>query len=446
MRDVILVSAVLIAALIGFRRPAFGILTFAFLGFFNPSAYMWSFGRTLPLSQIVAISTILGLLMSSERKRLPKQRETFILILLWGTFAFSSIFAFYPEEAYKRLIGVSKILFMIVMAMVVINDEERLHSLVRVVGYSLGFYGLKGGIFAVLSGGGYIVYGPEDSFLEANNSIGLALVMNIPVLLYLLKTERQKWLRWILRAMLLFSYPAIVCTYSRGAWLGMVMVTILGVLKSRRKFIMVAMAGFVGIILQGVGSQIAPDRLVQRYDQLVDYKDESSAESRFWNWEFCRRIGMARPLTGGGFNFSSIENYERFYPEFVERWPGKQWTCHSMWLTVFGEHGFPGAILWLALLGCCFLSLRQIRAYGRASPERSNYVGYADMIQSSMVAFFVVGTFLDAAYFDLFYYLVAFVVILKELMAPAMQEMISFARVNALGVATPFQRQLEVKR
>src|SRR5262245_55448793 len=323
MRDTILVSAVFIAALIGFRRPAFGMLTFAFLGFFNPPAYMWSFGRTLPLSQVVAISTILGVFLSSGRKMLPNQRETWILILLWGTFAFSSIFAFYPDEAYRRLIGVSKILLMIVLAMVVIISEERLHSLVRVIGYSLGFYGLKGGIFAVLSGGGYIVYGPEESFLEANNSIGLALVMNIPVLLYLLKTERQKWLRWLLKGMLLFSYPAIVCTYSWWAWLGMVMVTILSVLKSRRKFLTVAFAGLVAVILQNVVPQIAPDRLAHRYDQLVDYKDEGSAQSRFWNWEFCRRIGMARPLTGGGFNFSSIENYERFYPEFLMQWPDK---------------------------------------------------------------------------------------------------------------------------
>jgi len=266
--------------------------------------------------------------------------------------------------------------------------------------------------------------------------------MNIPVLLYLLKTERQKWFRWILKAMLLFSYPAIVCTYSRGAWLGMIMVTILSLLKSRQKFIMVGMAGLLGVILQSVVPQIAPDRLVNRYDQLIEYKDESSAQSRFWNWEFCRRIGMARPLTGGGFNFTSIENYQRYYPEFLERWPGTQWTCHSTWLSIFSEHGFPGAILWLALLVCCFLSLRQIRAYGRAAPEKSQYVQYADMVQSSMVAFLVVGTFLDAAYFDLFYYLVAFVVILKQLMAPALNQMRSLARVNAFNKAPGLVNQV----
>ncbi|HMF52146.1 MAG TPA: putative O-glycosylation ligase, exosortase A system-associated, partial [Candidatus Saccharimonadales bacterium] len=365
MRDIALVAAVLAAALVGFRRPAFGMLTFAFLGFLNPQSFTWGFGRTFPLSQVVAISTILGTFLSSERKRLPNQRETWLLVLLWGMFALSSFFAFYPDEAFARLIAISKILLMIVIGMVILNSEERLHSLIRVIGYSLGFYGLKGGVFAVMSGGGFMVFGPEESFLEANNSIGLALAMNIPILLYLLKTEQNKWLRRILKAMLGFSYPAIVCTYSRGAWIGMVVVTLLSVLKSKRKFTMVASSAIVGVILVMVFPLIAPERLVGRYDQLVEYQDESSAQSRFWNWEFCKRIGMARPLTGGGFNFTSIENYQRYYPEFLERWPNTQWTCHSTWLTIFGEHGFPGAILWLSLLGCCFSSLRQIRRYGR---------------------------------------------------------------------------------
>ncbi|HMF47092.1 MAG TPA: O-antigen ligase family protein, partial [Candidatus Saccharimonadales bacterium] len=267
--------------------------------------------------------------------------------------------------------------------------------------------------------------------------------MNIPILLYLLKTEKNKWLLRIVKAMLFFSYPAIVCTYSRGAWIGMVVVTLLSVLKSKRKFTAVAFSALAVIVLVTVLPLIAPERLFNRYDQLVDYKDESSAQSRFWNWEFCKRIGMARPLTGGGFNFTSIENYQRYYPEFLERWPNTQWTCHSTWLTVFGEHGFPGAILWLSLLGCCFSSLRQIRRYGRSSPDRIRYAYYADMIQNSLIAYAVIGTFLDVAYFDFFYYLVACIVILKGLTAPDSSKMKSPVRANVLSTATPFQRQLQ---
>ena len=300
---------------------------------------------------------------------------------------------------------------MIIVATFVINSEEKLNSLIRVIGYSLGFYGLKGGFFAIVSGGGFIVWGPEDGFLYANNSIGLGLAMNIPVLLYLLKVEQASWLRWILRSMLFLTYPAIICTYSRGAWLGMITVTAMSVLKSRRRFVALVLAGLVVLAVQ-IGPRIAPDRLQQRFDSLVNYEEDSSAQSRFWNWEFCKRVGLARPLSRGGFNLYRLESYANFYPEFLTRWPGKVWSCHSTWLTLFAEHGIPGFVIWFTLLICCLISLRQIRAHGKraGSLYLSNFV---DMVQNSLVAYFVVGTFIDAAYFDIFYYFVAFIIIQK---------------------------------
>jgi probable O-glycosylation ligase (exosortase A-associated) len=434
MRDLLLLGLVLVAAGIALRRPAFGMLTFTFLGFLFPQSYTWSFARTFPFSQVIAVSTMLGLLLSPERKQLPMQRETVLLILLWAVMGFSTIFALFPADAFQRLVYVSKIFLMTLVALIVIKTEVDLHMLVKVIGFCLGFYALKAGVFAFTSGGGEFVYGPEGSFLEANNSIGLALAMNIPILLYLLKRERLGWVRWSLRAMLFLTYPAIVTTYSRGAWLGMVMATGLSLVKSRKKFLMIPVAGILIVMLQAVIPQIAPDRLVKRYGQLVEYQEEGSAESRFWNWEFCKRVGFARPLTGGGFDFYSPQMYAIYYPEFNQRWgEGKVWSCHSTWLTVFGEHGIPGFLLWLGLLVCCFSSLRQIRAYGRTNPAESHYVQYADMVQSCIATYLVIGTFLDAAYFDFFYYLIAITIILKHLIVANAQKVGSIAEARAIA-------------
>ncbi len=41
----------------------------------------------------------------------------------------------------------------------------------------------------------------------------------------------------------------------------------------------------------------------------------------------------------------------------------------------------------------------------------------AGALQISFAAYSVVGTFIDAAYFDMLYYLIAMVVIMKELLA-----------------------------
>lgn len=414
MRDSLLIGFVSFCALIAIGRPVFGLLAFVFLGYFSPHSMTWTVGRTFRLSQLVAIGTIIGFLFGSEPKRFPMQRESFLLLALWGMFVVSTFFALYPDNAQGRLIHISKILLIVFLSMFLINTEHRLHQLLRVIALSIGFYGLKGGIFALLTGGTGRMVGPEGSFISSNNSIGLALAMNIPILFYLVSIERRRWFCWLMRGMLLFSFPAIVITYSRGAWLGTVAVVAMSFFKSRRKFRVIFVTAVFGFVVLPFLVQALPQRLTDRYSALVNYEEDESAQSRFWNWEFCTRVGLGRPLTGGGFDFYSTESYQRYFPEFLERYPTKVWSCHSMWFTIFGEHGFPGLAIWLGLIGSTFLSLMQIRSYGMAHPSMSWVSDCADMLQMVLVAFMVVGTFLDAAYFDLFYYLVAMLIIIKE--------------------------------
>lgn len=412
MRDVLVVGFVLIAAMIGLVRPIVGFYTFAFLGFFSPQSHTWTFGQTIPLSLIAAVSTIVGMILSPERRRLPMQREIILLIALWGMFVVSSVLAIFPDRALEQLIYMSKVFLMIVVGTILVNSEERLNTLIKIIAYSIGFYAFKGGVSAIVGGGDFLVYGPELSFLSANNSIGLAMAINIPLLYYLYKIEKNPWLRKLQVAIMVFSIPAIIFTYSRGAWLGMVAAIALLFLKMRQKVLVVSFVGLVGVIVVSALPNITPQRLVNRYDTLVNYERDDSAESRLWNWEFCRRVGMGRP-TGGGFWFQSEKTYADYYPEFQQRWPGKSWTCHSVWFTILGDHGVAGFLLWILLVLSSVMSLRQLRVVGQTHPEMPWLAPLAEAIRASIVVFLIVGTFLDAAYFDLFYYLVVMIVVAK---------------------------------
>jgi probable O-glycosylation ligase (exosortase A-associated) len=413
MRDLLLIAIVVLCAVVALRRPVLGLLSFVGLGFLSPHSMTWTIGRDFPFAQLTGIGTILGYLFS-EPSRFPRQRESLLMLGLWCAFGVSTLFAFYPEEALEFLIYVSKILLMAFFCTALINTEQRLQWFLRVIVLSLGFYGLKGGFFVLVTGGNYIVWGPEKSFLFANNAIGLALAMNIPLLLYLLKTESHPWLRWVIRAMLILSYPAIVCTYSRGAWIGLAIVTALLLLKSKHKFLFITVAGVLGIMILPVLPELLPQRMTERYGELVNYQEETSAQSRLWNWEFCKRVGLAHPLTGGGFKLYSLESYAKYFPEFLERWTTKVWSCHGMWHSVFAEHGLLGLIFWVGLLGSCFLSLRHIRTFGRDHPGMLWLTHCADAIQVALIAYMIIGTFLDVVYFDMFYYLVAVIIILRE--------------------------------
>lgn len=416
MRDLLLVTIVVICSLIAIRRPVFGILTYIFFGIVNPQGMVWDFGREFPLAMLTAMGTLVGYALWNEPKTFPRQREVVLLLALWLLFMVSTIFAIYPDRANPRLSHISKVLLMTFFCMSIINTEARLQMLVKVIGLSLGLYGLKSGVSVILDGGQNIVYGPEQSFLYSNNSIGLALAMNVPILVYLFKRENNRKLRAVIGAMILFSYPAIVCTYSRGAWLGLTAATAIIFFKSQRK---VALATGLCIAIMMV-LPLLPQSLYNRYDQLLNYKEEGSALSRFWNWEFCQRVGLSRPLYGGGFDFYSLENYARFYPEFLERWPDKVWSCHSTWFTILGEHGVLAFCLWLALIGSCFLSIRKLRAYGLNHLADSAWlIDLSTMLQGTFVAYIVVASFLDAAYFDMIYELIGAVVITKDIVRRA---------------------------
>jgi probable O-glycosylation ligase (exosortase A-associated) len=414
MRDILLLLATIVFSVVALGRPVTGMLAYVGYSALAPHSLTWSTSRTFPHVQVIAIGTLIGYVIWSERKRLPGDGRLILLGTLWVLFGVSTFFALVPETAIEYFTHISKTWLMVALIPFLINTESRLHNLLRVIALSLGFHALKLGWFVVASGGVAAVWGPEDSFLYANNSIGMALVINVPLLFYLAKMEPRAWLRWVMRAMLVLSYPAVVGTFSRGAWVGLTVVTVILALLSRRRMIVVAIGLLILMLAPVWLPRIISPELAQRYDTLVEYQSDDSAESRFWNWEFCARVAVARPLSGGGFHFYSEEAYARFFPAFMVRWPGKVWSCHNMWLQVAGEHGLLAFALWLALLGWCLLTLHRVTVYAK-TVSKPAWGAWARALQVSLAGYMITGTFLDIAYFEIYYQLIAVIAVLASL-------------------------------
>jgi probable O-glycosylation ligase (exosortase A-associated) len=414
MRDILLVALVLGCAVIALGRPYFGMLSFVSFGLVNIQSFTWGFGRTFPLEKLIAGSTIVGYIFSNEEKRLPRHRECGMIIALWLTCVVGTLFgAVEPERSFDQLLYLTKVWLMVLLLTSMCNDAHRFRLLIRVTALSIGFYAIKGGLFSIATGGNYRVFGPDGTFIAGANPLGMALSMNIPFLVYLLKVETSPWLRRLVLAMLALSFPAVVFTYSRGAWLSLAAVTGQQVLKSQRKFAILSAAAVLGLAVFSFGFFRTPEPLKNRFNELVDYEDDRSAVSRFWNWEFCARVGIAHPLFGAGGDYYSLRAYEIYFPEFLREWPGKVWSCHNAPLMMFSEHGFIGLGLWLGLIISTLMSVRRV-ARADTTREAGGARDVADMIQGALLAYVVAGLFFDATYFDLFYQLPAMAVMLKE--------------------------------
>jgi len=419
VRDILLLAITIVCSVIALRRPFVGVLAFVFYGLFAPQNWVWSIARSLPHSQIIGICTILGFFLSSERKSLPMQRESILMALLWAFFGFTTLFAVEQQIAFEKFLLVSKILLMVFLSTSIVNNQERIHLLLRVMALSIGLYGLKGALFFLRTGGEGLVGAPEGSFLAGNNAIGIALVMNLPLLFYLVKTESKVWLRRLFKVMLIASYPAILGTFSRGAWGAAMIVTLLLFWDTKRKAMLLStgavLAALTMTLFPSALSSIISERVVKRYETLENIEADNSSQARLWSWEFCKRVGLENPVVGAGFGYYSEIAYAKYYPEMLSRFPGKHWSCHSSWFQVLGEHGVVGFSLWFGLLISSFMSLRQIRLYGRAFPEMGWVVQLSQGLQTSLVGFMIGGAFLDFAYFDGYYQLVAVIVVIKEI-------------------------------
>lgn len=389
-------------------RPDVGIMVWAWLGFMNPHRLAWGFALVFPFAEVVAVTILLGMLLSGRWRFPPLTRETVLLVVFTLWMQITTLFALNEEEAWAQWEKVLKIQLMILVTVMVIRTCAQLRALVWVVVMSIGFYGVKGGVFTVLGRGENRVLGPEGTFIEGNNEIGLAMIIIIPLLRYLQMTTPHKWLRYPLLLVMVLNSISILGTHSRGGMLGIAAVLCLLLLKSKRRLGLAT----IFLIMLPAALSIMPQKWFDRMGTLRHYDEDSSAMARIHSWQFATRLSFDRPVVGGGF--------ETFRPEVFARYgfdPDRAADAHSIYFEILGEHGFVGLLLFLSLGASAWLSCSWTVRRARNEPELGQLEHLGRMIQVSLAGYAVSGAFLGLAYFDLYYNLIAFVVIARSLLA-----------------------------
>ncbi len=390
-----------------FTNPQIGVLLWSWLGYMNPHRLGWGFAYNFPFAAVVGAITIVALFVS--RKQLvfswPPIIRWLIFLNIW--FLITTIFSLQPEDSWPQWQKVAKIQLVIFITLWVMGTKERIHSLIWVIALSIGFYGIKGGIFTLTSGGGDHVLGPAGSFISGNTEIGLALVMILPLIWYLYLNTAQTWIRAGLILALLLIPVAIFGTQSRGALLAIAAISFFIWLKSRKKLVPL----IIILLMMPLLLIFMPQQWHDRMSTIVDHQEDSSAQGRFQAWRFAYEMAVARPLTGGGFESFNAENYERFSPGLVGAGTGKYHDVHSIYFEILGEHGFIGLAIFLILGFFTWKTAARIMFLTKTShPDKWAY-DLAAMIQVSFVGYAVGGAFLGLAYFDLGYHLLVILVL-----------------------------------
>lgn len=398
MRDIALFG--LVFGLVPFIlfRPHLGVLTYVWLSVMNPHRLTWSFAYDFGFAVIVGAATLLGALLAKRRNTVPVNALSITLGLFLVWTSITTILALYPGESYEKWLVMVKTLFIVMMMPVLFQTREHFRVLIWVIVLSLAYYGTKGGVFVLTTGGEFRVWGPAGSYIQDNNALAVALVMIVPMMRYLQLTSPHKYVRWGLLGMMLLCAVAVFGSYSRGALLA---VTAMGAflwLKGRHKLAFIVVA----IISIPFALSYMPEQWYRRMETIGTYQLESSASMRLNSWGTMLNIAKDRPILGAGYEVAKKEIYNRYAPD--PRFPPQ--VAHSIYFEALGSHGFVGLALYLTLLFCHWRYAGRIVRKAGDRPDLAWAKHYGLMMQVSLVGFAVGGAFLSIILFDVPYYLI----------------------------------------
>jgi probable O-glycosylation ligase (exosortase A-associated) len=380
--------------------PFVGLLFWMWLGFMNPHRLTWGFAFDLPFVQLAAIATLLGLVFSKEQKRLPITGTTVLWLVFSAWVTVTSIFAMNQDLAWPEWWRFFKIQIMTLMMLLLLSSRTRIWWAVTVIAGSIVFYGVKGGIFTILSGGQHMVLGPRGSFIAGNTEIAFAIVIALPLLWFLRGVVTQRWLRIAIGVAFGLSLVSVIGSYSRGALLALGAMLAFLWLRTQGKLA----TGLIGGVALLVALLLMPDKWFDRMGSIGGEIDRSE-EGRINAWWFAYHLANDHPVVGGGFRAFTPELFLRYAPE-----PDFFRDAHSIFFEVLGEHGYVGLLLFLALGIATLVRAMRNERLARDHLELAWAAQLSRMCQVALIGYVVGGLFLGLAYFDLPYAVMAVVV------------------------------------
>ena len=131
-------------------------------------------------------------------------------------------------------------LFAFLTLMLLVN-RQRMELLIWTIVLSLGFYGVKGGLFTIRTAGNFTVKGPQGTFIEGNNELAFALVIAIPLMRYPAAPGQERVVSRGLGIAMGLCFISVIGSYSRGALLAVSAMGFFLIWKSRQRKLMMVL-------------------------------------------------------------------------------------------------------------------------------------------------------------------------------------------------------------
>lgn len=321
-------------------------------------------------------------------------RELKLFVVFFALVSAGTLVAVIPEVATAFWPGFAKIAIMtfaIAWLVRTVDDLALVNRLFVVCGLiiaGVAIYNSVNGIELVGSGRATIGRELKSPIGDPND---LAFVLLLPLsFAFAQLVHRSNTTNTLLAALAVPAMiGAIIATQSRGGLIGLCVVTLaIGSQVVRSKFLLWSGCCVLALALyfaMGIG---------QRNDigEMRGGVDESSY-GRLYGWSAATKMALKRPLTGVG-----LDNFVGAYNDYRAGFDKADHAIHSSWFAVLAEIGFPGLIIFIAMIATSFKSIWRSRAMLAAGPFDPILRATALSLGAGLAGVCAAGTFLHQAF------------------------------------------------
>jgi len=243
---------------------------------------------------------------------------------------------------------------------------------------------------------GYRIAGPVGD----PNPFAFTMLMLVPLALDRLLHERKIWLQLLAGWALVVCTAIVIVTYSRGAFVALLVVAAFIVLRHHRNFkVILAILLIVAALLP-----FLPEKYLTRMGTLLSFLPGSTSNPMAEPSFFGRTSEMTaawlmfvdHPLLGVG-----LGNSPKLYFEYAVKTGlttvSRERGMHSLYLEIAAETGLAGLIAFGAILLAIFLGIRRARSDLLAA-GRMDLVHIVNGVEGAMVAFAVCSVVIHGTY------------------------------------------------
>jgi putative inorganic carbon (HCO3(-)) transporter len=406
VRNLFLLLAISAGLCLALLYPYAGVLLWTWIALQVPHEEAYGFVQSAPINLIVALVTIIAWIFSRERKRLPVDSisATIFAFLVWTTVC--GFFAFDPSWSWPYWERTWKVFALGLLIAALTTNRVRVQALLWVIVLSLFYYGVKGGVFTIVTGGHFRVQGPQNSIIGDNNQLSVGLLMVLPIAFYLRHQSESKLVKQALLLGIVLSIIAILGSYSRGALIGLATLSFVSLFSLRHR-IRYLIAGSLFTVFTFV---FMPDSFFRRMHTIFAPGQDLSVHGRLVAWQVAWMYARDHFPFGAGFYGPQLPMlFHSYFPAETPR------AAHSIYFQVLGEQGFVGFVLYLGLLLAAFVRCSKIISATRRAPQKEWIKDLVRSIQASLIVFCVSAAALSMAYYDLFVICVALLLPLRNL-------------------------------